>query len=450
MRSVSGKQWSVNLLLIAFILFCGGLIEAVNFNQRNYIRDNLQVRAKEELSIIRSQLEASILSDIYVASGVSSLIAVNSQYQFNDWEKIATSILHRGKHIRIVGLAPNDIIQFIYPFKGNQKAIGLDYRTIPSQWSSIVKAKEIKDISIAGPFDLVQGGRGLIARIPIFTDPPLNEKYWGVCSLVINLDSLLVSSGVESFTHRFNLAIRGVDSSGAQGQLFLGKQEVFDNAFAKQNVHFPYGGWEMAVSEKSDILHQVPWYQVNVVRLVGYSILVVLVAGFIAIYRLYTIANERAFHDELTKLPNRRYFMYTLESYFDQAVKLGASANFVILNIDIDMFKSINDTYGHAAGDKVLVACAERTKGVLRASDVVARIGGDEFLVLLPRLSSITDIEAINAKIKKALCNMPVIYEQHLINVQVSIGYSAFDSKFKDIDAMLKVADDKMYEEKRR
>ncbi|MDE1294554.1 GGDEF domain-containing protein [Vibrio aestuarianus] len=194
---------------------------------------------------------------------------------------------------------------------------------------------------------------------------------------MINLDSLLVSSGVESFTHRFNLAIRGVDSSGAQGPLFLGKQEVFDNAFAKQNVHFPYGGWEMAVSEKSDILHQVPWYQVNVVRLVGYSILVVLVAGFIAIYRLYTIANERAFHDELTKLPNRRYFMYTLESYFDQAVKLGASANFVILNIDIDMFKSINDTYGHAAGDKVLVACAERTKGVLRASDVVARIGGD-------------------------------------------------------------------------
>ncbi|CAH8193637.1 hypothetical protein VAE308_1150375 [Vibrio aestuarianus] len=77
------------------------------------------------------------------------------------------------------GLAPNDIIQFIYPFKGNQKAIGLDYRTIPSQWSSIVKAKEIKDIFIAGPFDLVQGGRGLIARIPIFTDPPLNEKYWG-------------------------------------------------------------------------------------------------------------------------------------------------------------------------------------------------------------------------------------------------------------------------------
>ncbi|MDE1294202.1 GGDEF domain-containing protein, partial [Vibrio aestuarianus] len=87
---------------------------------------------------------------------------------------------------------------------------------------------------------------------------------------------------------------------------------------------------------------------------------------------------------------------------------------------------------------------------VIKCTKYAPALGGDEFLVLLPRLSSITDIEAINAKIKKALCNMPVIYEQHLINVQVSIGYSAFDSKFKDIDAMLKVADDKMYEEKHR
>ncbi|MBT2979989.1 sensor domain-containing diguanylate cyclase, partial [Vibrio anguillarum] len=62
MRHISGKQWSVKLLLVAFIIFCGGLIEIINFNQRSFIRDNLQTRAKEELSIIRAQLEAAILS----------------------------------------------------------------------------------------------------------------------------------------------------------------------------------------------------------------------------------------------------------------------------------------------------------------------------------------------------------------------------------------------------
>ncbi|ATC59247.1 diguanylate cyclase [Vibrio anguillarum] len=450
MRHISGKQWSVNLLLVAFIIFCGGLIEIINFNQRSFIRDNLQTRAKEELSIIRAQLEAAILSDIYVANGLTSLIAINAHSQFEDWEKIAANILHEGRHLRVIGLAPDDVIRYTYPLSGNHKTIGLDYRTVPKQWATILKAREIQEIFIAGPVNLVQGGRGLVARIPIFTDPPDNQQYWGVCSVVIDLDSLLLSTGVERFTHRFNLAIRGVDSTGSKGEVFFGEQEVFTKAFAKQSVHFPYGGWEIAVAQKSDVLGQVPWYQVHIVRLLGYPILILLVAAFITIYRLYSIANERALHDELTQLPNRRYFMYTLDRYFEQAIKMDQSAGFVILNIDIDKFKSINDTYGHAAGDKVLIACAERVKSVLRSSDLVARIGGDEFLVLLSRVSDNDDIERISLKIKSALCNAPVIYEQHLINLHVSVGAAAFSPEFDNVDAMLKLADERMYQEKRQ
>ena len=87
---------------------------------------------------------------------------------------------------------------------------------------------------------------------------------------------------------------------------------------------------------------------------------------------------------------------------------------------------------------------------MLRTSDVVARIGGDEFLILLPRIENSNDIDVINIELQKAICHTPVIYEQHLINLQVSVGYAIYKPEFNDIDDMLKLADSRMYQEKRR
>ncbi|WP_070971858.1 diguanylate cyclase [Vibrio sonorensis] len=446
----AGKQWSVNLFLLLTITVSIGLIELLDRNQKSFIRDNLQTRAKEELSIVRAQLEAAIVSDIYVAHSLSTLISANPDLKFNNWDKLASGVKRKSKHIKIIGLAPDDVIQYIYPLEGNERALGLDYRTIPAQWKSIKKAQELQEIFIAGPVNLVQGGRALIARMPIFSDPPLNQRYWGVCSVVLDLDNLFVNAGVESFAYKYNLAIRGVDSTGSSGAIFYGEAKVFENAFSTQSVHFPYGSWSLAASTKSDLLDYVPWYRSEIARLIGYPTVLLLVLAFTTIFRLYSRANERSLHDELTGIPNRRYFMYTLEHQFESVAKQERDESFAILNIDLDKFKQINDQYGHAAGDKVLIACAERIKGVLRTSDVVSRIGGDEFLVLLPRISHVDDVDLINIEIQKALCHTPVIYDQHLIHIKVSVGYAMYKQQFATAEDMLKVADARMYQEKRR
>ena len=449
MSHISGKRKSFRALFLLFILSCIGLIELLNNHQIMYIRDSLRSHAREELSLIRFRLEASILSDIYVANSLSTLVTLRPDVRMPDWDKLATRILHESKHLKVIGLAPNDVIRYIFPYEDNKAAMGLDYRTVPSQWASIVKARDVKQIFIAGPVNLVQGGRALIVRIPIFTDPPANQNYWGVCSIVLDWASLFLAAGIESFNYSYDFAIRGIDSSGMDGKVFYGLQSTFDNAFATETVHFPYGSWVIAAADKHDQLLTIPWYQLNLMRLIGYPVTLLLAMAFVVIYRLYRTANTRAMHDELTRLPNRRYFMFTLESFFERARQSAGGDSFALLNIDLDKFKLINDTYGHAAGDKVLVACAERLKSVLRASDVIARIGGDEFLVLLPRIVE-HDVKTLMGMVDTALCHTPVIYEGHLIDLHISIGHAVYTDDIDSTDALLKLADERMYHAKRR
>ncbi|AIW22254.1 sensor domain-containing diguanylate cyclase [Vibrio coralliilyticus] len=445
-----GNRWSVFLLAFTLFSLAVGLIESIDRSQKSFLRDSLLDRAKEELSIVRSELESAIVYDIFAVNDISALVASNPSFEYSGWDLLASSIMRKASHVTIIGLAPDDVIKYIYPLEGNEKALGLDYRTVPSQWRTIKKAREVQEIFIAGPVNLVQGGRALVARIPIFTDPLYNRDYWGVCSVVISLETLFIDAGAEEFSFKYNLAMRGINSSGLDGEVFYGSQSTFDNAFATETVHFPYGSWIIAASTKDDLLRHSEWYRVHAVRLLGYPMVLVLLIAFVTIFRLYQAADRRSLHDELTSLPNRRYFMYTLQGHFDAVSHSGKGEVFAILNVDLDKFKQINDTYGHAAGDKVLIAVAERIKSVLRASDVVARIGGDEFLIMLPRISSIEDVDVLNIELQKAICHTPVIFEQHLINIHVSVGFALYSADFKDVDDMLKLADVRMYEEKRR
>lgn len=445
-----GSQWVVSIIAL-FLCTAGiGLVEFIDRSQKTFLHDSILVRAKEELSIVRSELEIAIFNDIFVANSLSALISSNPSLEFSGWGLFASSVMRKAHHVELITLAPDDIVKYIYPFEGNEQLLNLDYRTLPDQWRAVNKARDIHEILIAGPVNSVQGGRVLIAQVPIFTDPIYHRNYWGVCSLVISLESLFSDVGIKSYSEKYDLAMRGVDSSGQGGDIFYGTQSTFDRSFSIESVKFPYGTWSIAAAPKSDLLEFSKWYRVHAVRLLGYPLIVLLMLAYGTIFYLYHTANQRSLHDALTSLPNRRYFMYTLERHFSLVTGSGKKESFAILNVDLDKFKWINDTYGHAAGDKVLIAVAKRIKSVLRSSDLVARVGGDEFLILLTRIKDKENVDIINIELKKAICQTPVIYEHHEIDIYVSVGQAVYGDEFAEVDEMLKVADDRMYDEKKR
>lgn len=157
--------------------------------------------------------------------------------------------------------------------------------------------------------------------------------------------------------------------------------------------------------------------------------------------RLEHLAN----HDGLTGLPNRTLFMDRLQQAQVRASRGGDG--FTVMLLDLDQFKSINDTLGHAVGDAVLQTAAWRLRQCLREEDTVARLGGDEFAVILEKTTLHQDVESLLGKMTELL-RQPLQIENHTVSIHVSVGIAFYPSHGDNTQTLLKYADSAMYKVK--
>ena len=155
--------------------------------------------------------------------------------------------------------------------------------------------------------------------------------------------------------------------------------------------------------------------------------------------------NFLAFHDALTGLPNRMIVRERLEQAFLHANRFEHKV--ALLFLDLDNFKSINDTLGHSVGDKLLIEIGARLTSVLRQTDTVCRQGGDEFLIILPDLSDTAKVAEILDNIMQWMRNPFVIYG-HELNTSFSVGVAIYPEDGDDFDTLMKNADIAMYQAK--
>ena len=142
--------------------------------------------------------------------------------------------------------------------------------------------------------------------------------------------------------------------------------------------------------------------------------------------------------DPLTHLPNR----LLLRDRFEHAARVAASEHgtLALLYLDLDNFKQINDSYGHEAGDQVLVAAVERLQGCILATDTLSRLSGDEFIILLTELRDASDIAAVANAVRDVFAE-PVVVGGQALNLSFSVGISLYPSDGRDFDTLLKCAD---------
>lgn len=158
-------------------------------------------------------------------------------------------------------------------------------------------------------------------------------------------------------------------------------------------------------------------------------------------------ARQFAYHDELTGLPNRRLLL----DRYDQAVAVAARQHrqVALLFLDLDGFKTVNDTYGHAAGDSVLQQVAARLCACIRASDTACRYGGDEFVILLPQYEGQESAAAVTEKVHAHLA-APCVVDGTAISVTASIGMAIYPVDGHEYGDLMQVTDRAMYRNKAR
>lgn len=151
-------------------------------------------------------------------------------------------------------------------------------------------------------------------------------------------------------------------------------------------------------------------------------------------------------HDQLTGLPNRWFLDDRLEQLL--AISSREGLYFAVIFIDLNLFKPVNDKYGHDVGDMLLISVAGRIKALLRESDTVARVGGDEFVILLSKISNEADIGEVIGKIENALC-LPFDIMAHAISISCAAGFAVYPKDGKTREALYARADKAMYANKK-
>lgn len=153
---------------------------------------------------------------------------------------------------------------------------------------------------------------------------------------------------------------------------------------------------------------------------------------------------HEATHDSLTCVPNRAAFL----AFMDEVMRDPACITVGLLHIDLDNFKAINDTHGHSAGDAVLVRTATALRNKIRATDMVARVGGDEFVVICP---DVTDLAALGARSKDLIdvLSDPFEWSNRILQIEASVGAAFSDCDSTSPDALLLQSDFALYEAKR-
>ncbi len=371
---------------------------------------------------------------------------VKAQPDLDDavFTSISRALVRNRPAIRQIQLSPGAVVRHLYPTFPGDKARGLDLRALPGQREAVEEAIKNGRTITVGPVDLAQGGQAIITRRPIYVDQGAGGKFWGFATII--LDYPEVREEIETTLSNSNIetAIRVEGSARGPAVMILGREEVFASPHSSvRHVGVPGASWTVAASPGLE--HRVHRPERYLFLLVG-GVLVFL-CGLLAFWdtKRRMIQKQEATTDPLTGVLTRRAFEKQAGIELSRARRNGLPLGLIIL--DLDHFKSVNDTFGHAAGDKVLTSISQLVAARLRDTDVIARLGGEEFGILVPHTSGRSALT-----VAQRLCQRIGLHQVSLLHPEImitgSFGVAELTDDMDGFDTLLEAADAALYEAK--
>ena len=441
------KHWNSKLRIPFFTLLTFLASIGITFLIHNYESENRNAldreHAEHAAEEIATDFEREISNAWAFSSALSAYVAATPDVTQKQLSRFSRAMVEASPFIHSLSLAKDNVITHVFPFEENKKALGLDYTKNPDQKNAVERLIRERKPNITGPIDLVQGDKAFILRRPVFFTNEENglKTYWGIASLLIKFSDLtnFLSNHAYAKDYEFQWHIFNPDNGTTESIFSTLEGDTEKYSFKKVNL--PSETWYIGTKEKQKSSSS------HIVILDATGILVALLIAYLVNRLLVSHKNNRdlALYDHLTGLPNRRLLNDRFRQLVAQAKR--QHAGFHLIFIDLNNFKQINDTQGHNVGDKVLKEIACRLQSHIRGSDTVARIGGDEFIVLSEVTDSRPPLSDMIEKLSDVIMR-PMVDLNDLI-VQASFGSAHYDTHGTSLTALLSHADQHMYIDKR-
>ena len=348
--------------------------------------------------------------------------------------------------VRNVALAPDGVVQYVYPLEGNEPLIGYNLWEAAAPSAEAVETLRKGRVHITPPIDLVQGGRGMNISLPV--NIPGQDESWGIAAIVVDTDKLIASFSLRDFiAHQVEYSLDYKNLYGEYENLVTSGEVKFPvyYEFKTENMQ-----WRLAVS---GTLEAASNFTIALLVMGVIAVSALLAANFANRHqrkRMSEMFRELANTDSVTGC-STRHFVY--EKLVDQESGQWQldGLNYSLAILDVDHFKNVNDTYGHDVGDEVLQKIAALLMRSLAKNkgDCAIRFGGDEFVLLYGDRTP-EQMKDILQHVLTAVRGIQVD-DRPDICVSVSIG-GVHPSQMVDREAtyknMLCAADDKLYQAK--
>lgn len=453
-RASAHPVWHLRLIavLVFFLLLVTTTILVAQYESR--------WRKEQELLLTTIATSQATVLERRLSNSLVSAYILGQQVRYENG-KLADFPTYADNLIRYLGgitslqLAPNGIITDIFPpDERHRAALGLDIFAHESSRAQAQQARDSHELILSGPFELRQGGIAVSGRYPVYLGEGNEARFWGIVSAMVTLEDLLAETTLDTLAdqgYRHQLWRRHpVDGH----EIMSGYPEApLPGLTVSRTLSLPGETWHLDIGFLNPATYAPGRHLALGTGLVASAIGSFLLFQLLLVPQRLRVEVQRktaqlenlAYYDPLTGLANRKFFM----EHLDQATHSGkrSGRGFALMFIDLDGFKHINDTLGHAEGDNLLEGIAHNLRMALRESDIVARLGGDEFTVLSLDTTNEFQALAVAEKLLGAL-STPVTLNHQKITASGSIGITLFPNDGISSSELMQNADLAMYKAK--
>jgi diguanylate cyclase (GGDEF) domain len=428
------KSLGISIVVGIILLFIFLAFSTYEYNRVNQME---QIKATEHFVVFDNALNNLVYTNINLMRGFAAYLQTDSNLEDEDvYDYLDELLKSQGDLINNVGILKDTTIVWNYPYELNKSTIGVDLIGVKGQSAYVSSVKQNGKTTFQGPVNLVQGGIGFIIRTPVYQS---GGQYWGQISIVLKGD-------------RFIEEIKQIESSLNVKSIIMSDDQIVygDKNLLDENIHwFKFADdmfvWDLGiVINNSDTL---PYLNVYLFIIIGFFMFIAITFASFIMLKSNDIIKHESMHDQLTGLRNRNSLDETMQQLFAAAKRNDHKVG--VLLLDLNKFKEINDTFGHTVGDLVLRETALRLNEAARKDEVLFRVGGDEFLLVVPVVESNDVLKTIKKRFQSVL-SYKLEVNGYSVIVTSSIGCAISGDDGDNFDELFLKADRRMYEEKNK